>query len=252
VPYLERTFGPMLNGYSGKDQGYDEVSLMLNGMLQNSGNYFDGSNGTFKVVEFHERRQEKHILIYNPMNNERLDITKLVESVPGSGKLDQNKIAYVRDNFFQRYGVVPEVTKQHIQQIYQTAVCPAMNLVLYEEPYHVQNGNFKLTPVFCFDFGPESLDWKSYIDHLVDPVSALNLRMNSMQTYLLKVAAGGETWAEESALGEHESAFLENKINALKYVKDNKLDKVKNIPPPALPTGLLQDAQLQEEMLKKI
>lgn len=250
IPYLERTFGPHLSGYQGKDQGYDEVTLMLDGMLYNNGNYFDGSAGLFKVVEFHERRQEKQTILYDPTTNNRFNITKAVETDNKNGVADRNKVAAIRDRMLER-GIDAIITTQVINQIYQTAVCPSFNLVLYDEPYVVQNGQFKLTPVFCFDFGQESLDWKSYVDHLIDPVSGYNLKMNTLTTYLQK-ATTNETWAEEDALGEHEDAFLENKIGALKYVKPNKLDKIKQIPPAPLPPGLVQGAEIDKMLTKEI
>jgi energy-coupling factor transporter ATP-binding protein EcfA2 len=250
IPYIERTFGPHLSGYQGKDQGYDEVTLLVDGMLYNNGNYFDGQASLFKVIEFHERRQEKKTILYDPNSNNRWDVTKAVQSDTKNGVADRSKVVALRDRMMER-GNDAIVTTQVINQIYQTAVCPSFNLVLYDEPYAVQNGLFKLTPVFCFDFGQESMDWKSYVDHLIDPVSGYNLKMNTLTTYLQK-ATTHETWAEEDALGEHEDAFLENKIGALKYIKTGKLDKVKQIMPAGLPPGITQGAEIDKTLLKEI
>ena len=250
ISYIERTFGPHLDAYKGKEQGYDEVTVLLDGMLYNNGNYFDGNAGIFKVIEFHERRQDKFWTLYDTTTGRKYDITKAIDAKDDGKTYDEHKLAHIREKFIQRGGE-PYVSKEVINQIYQTAVCPAFNMVLYEAPYEVQNGNFKLTPIFCFDFGTDSMDWKSYIDHLIDPVSAYNLKLNTIQTILMKTAHA-ETWAEDNALDEHEDDWLQNKIGALKYVKPGKLDKIKRIAPEKIPIGLLQDAQMQKDLVKEI
>lgn len=250
VTYIERTFGPYLNAYKGDEQGYDEVTVLLDGMLYNNGNYFDGGAGLFKVIEFHERRQEKIWTIYDPYTGRKFDITSAIDASKDGKKYDQEKLTIIKEKLLQR-GIEPVVNREIINQIFQTAVCPAFNLKLYEAPYAVQNGNFKLTPIFCFDFGMDSMDWKSYVDHMIDPVSSFNLEMNTLQTYLMKTSHGN-LWAEEGAFGEHEDSILENKIGDIKYVKAGYWEKWKKDVPPTLPVGLLQMSQLKKELVKEV
>ena len=244
IRFIERIWGRDLS-YKGDDQGYDSVTRLVDGLLYNNGNYFDTIRGMFKVTEAHERRMEKVLVMYDPTSNQELNATKFVNFSKDGKKWDDQKMAILQQNYpFAKYFT------RTINQIYQTSVCPAMNLKLYDAPYDIQNGNMKFTPTFCFDFGPDSLEWKSYVDLLKDPVASFNLNQNTIQTYLMK-STHGETWVEDDALGDHEAEFLQNKIGAVKYVNKGTIAqaKIKRIDPPILPNSLLQQNDMNMSIM---
>lgn len=253
---IERVFGLELY-YQGKDVGYDSYSKAFNNLQMGNSDYLDFNTGRFKVIDFHERRLEQIITAYFPKTDKTVDITESIDRLTNKNSPDKksveyrNAIAAFRDRLIQQGYGEPIINRKLINQIYQTAVCPALNMILADEPYTVQNGNFKIIPNFCFEMDQEVLEWKSYIDDLVDPVRGINLNMNTMQTYIMKTAQG-ETWYEDDALMEHEDEFTTNTINGYKKVKKGKLEKIKRINPPALPAGHVQMTQILEEFVKKI
>lgn len=260
---IERVFG-MEVLYQGKESGYDAYSLAFSGIQYGETQYFDTASGKFKVIDFHERRSEQIYTAFLPISGEEYDITQHVESLIEKryrGKLSREKkasdyrdaAAEVRARMIAGGLGDVKIQKKIITQIYQTSVCPALNMVLYDEPYTVQNGNFKLVPVFCFEMGQEIYEWKSYVDDLIDVIRAYTLNMNTMQTYLMK-AVHSETWIEEDALGEYEEAFTQNKIGAVKKTKRGAVSggKIKLIQPAALPPGHMQMSLFQKEAIKEI
>ena len=251
---IERVWG-LETHYQGNNTGYDSFSMAFNNLQMGNSEYLDFNSGKFKVIDFHERRSEQIITAYVPATGKEVDITeslnRLVKNEDKRSVEYRNAIAQFRDRVIQQGFGEPIISRKLINQVHQAAVCPALNMVLANEPYKVQNGNFKLVANFCFEMDQEVLEWKSYIDDLVDPVRGINLNMNTMQTYLMKTAIG-ETWYEEDALLEHEDDFINASINANKKVKKGKLEKIKRINPPSLPAGHTQLTMMLEEMTKKI
>lgn len=253
LSHIERVFGFTMQ-YASK-QGYDAVDYASNNfMLQDRTNYYDSTRGIFKVCEAHQRINKKIWVIYDPVMNKEYNITKAVKADEENiNSYDQNLMAYVRSSFTYNGVSDPIISKRPIEEITQTAVCPAMNLVLADVPYEVQNGLFKYTPNFCFDFGNDVMQWKSYVDNLTDPITAFNLDQNTIQTYMMKTIVG-ETWAEEDALGEHEDAFLQNKIGGFKKVKKGALQrrKIQRQMPSPIPASHAQMSIMKEDLVKKI
>ena len=253
---MERITGMQVQ-YKGKDTGYDEFDAAFTQLNYGNTEYYNSNTGKFKVIDFHERRSEQ-VFVASLQNGDEFDITGHVNSLVKKAKESfgsgyRNAIVEIRDRMIAGNFGEPTIERRVINQMYQTAVCPSLNLILSDEPYTVQNGNFKLIPVFCFEMGQDILDWKSYIDDITDPVRGVNLDLNTIQTYLMKTAQG-ETWYEEDALGEFEDDFKSNKINAYKKVKERAISggKIKKIFPPALPPGLANFASIREDLVKKV
>jgi hypothetical protein len=250
ITYMERVFGASFN-YQGKRQGYDSVTAITGTTLYNNAQYYDTMKGLFKVIEFHERRSEKIKSIYDHYNNKWFDVSKAIDLSKDGKKFNNDKLQRIREVYGN-----PIVRDNVVNQLYVTAACPGMNIVLNESAYPIQNGNFKYTPIFCFDFGQDSLDWKSYIDHIIDPIMKLIRRENTIETYLLRATNGGYT-AEESAFTSKTGAdlkegFLQNKIGGLKIVADGKLGAVRENTLPKLPAGLAEDSERSKQMIKEI
>jgi len=254
---IERVWG-LETYYQGKEAGYDSYSQAFSNLNLSNPDYLDYDLGKFKVIDFHERRSEAIITAYFPKNGKTLDITESIDRLVDSKNTDnrrsveyRNAIAAFSERTFQAGYGESIIKRKLVNQIYQTSVCPALNMVLANEPYKVQNGNFKILPVFCFEMDQEVLEWKSYIDDLIDPIRGINLNMNTIQTHQMK-SAQGETWYEEDALEEHEDEFIHNTINAYKKVKTGKIEKIKRISPPPLPRGNMEMLQVLQQLVKQI
>jgi hypothetical protein len=243
----ERTFGATLT-YQGENQGYDSMTNLLNGLLYNNYEYYDAARGSFKVIECHERRLEQQYTLYDPQQNKLWDITKIIEG--NKQGYNNDKLQLLRQQYIGK-GIDPVIKDEPIELIYQVDVCPSLNMKLYDASYPVQNGLFKDTPVFCFDFGVESIEHKSYVDLLCDLVSDFNLTQNTYRTLLMKMTHG-ETWYEEDALSPgHEEEFLDNRLGKKVPVANGAIagNKIKRVDPSAPPQGLIQNETILQNLL---
>ena len=196
---------------AGYDADYSELED-----LQASNDWFNSDRGLFKTVEFHERRSRKSWSLIDPYTREKMDITKIIKATD-SGRYDNDMLQDIRHKY--PGGIVK---RELLNEVWQTTVVPALNMKLYDKPYKIQNGMFKYIPGFCYDFTHGVFGTRSVIDHLIDPASSYNKRRNSMLEYIMRLSSG-ETWIEEDALGDHEEAFLLNKIGGLKKVGKDAL-----------------------------
>lgn len=215
--------------------------------------WLDIDSATFKTIDFYERRNIKTMTIYDAATGQTVDVTNFVKKDNVEPTLeksfsrdwyDNDKLQAIKSKF-----MYPNIEEQDVEQIYQSSICPAMNVVLYDAPADIQNGNFKYTPIFCFDHHPDTLEMKSIVDDIKDPVRSTNLRRNTMLTYLMRVTHGG--WiVEESALREFKDEFIKSMgvPGSVSMVKDGTVTggKMKEKSIPQFPSAL--DKYSMEEM----
>lgn len=228
-------------------KGYD------NNYYGNTSDWFDGYR--FKVVDWYERRNSFEVLLYDRTKGYMKDITQLVkrDSVDDSSIynpyqfVDQNKLSLM----VQQANSSPEdVVINPKSIIYQTSVCPAMNLVLFDAPCKVQNGRFKFTQIFADNFHPDITKSTCLVDDIKDMVKSYNLRDNTELTAIMRGTHGG-IWAEASAVKGREDDIRKNEIGGMKVFNDGALSagKVKEAPMPQVPNALeLLKANAKEDM----
>jgi hypothetical protein len=242
LSYIQRTFG-FEQSYLGNSQGFDSASLQ---MAKMKGSY-DNAFGAFEVIQAHERKSETQYTLYDAMSDKEFDITKIVE---GKGsEFNNDKMQMVRMRFND-----PIIRTRPIEVIYQYDVCPSFMMCLHDEPYKIQNELFKYTPVFCFDFGVQSSEWKGYVDLLTDAVKAFNLTQNTIQTNLMK-NTHGEVWYEEDALiPGREEEFLDNRIGKRVAVAHGAIsqNRIQRVDPTPVSPGLLQNHQINQNMIYEL
>jgi hypothetical protein len=200
--FLDRFTG-ILKDYAGDAVGYDYRSEKDDKYLEDT-NLWNERTGTFRTVEFHERRAEVRWIMTDIMGMET-DITDQINGGMGYNDYDDEKMQMVTQQYNSQ-----NIHREMKNMMYECTVVPAFNKVLQERPYDVQKNMFKYTPVTCFDFGSEPLEFKSYVDHLKDPLSSYNLRRNTILTILMR-SAHSEVWYEEDALGKYEDDLPEMK-----------------------------------------
>lgn len=248
ITWAERFLNASIQ-YGGRKAGYD--SNVDNLRYGYSGSWYNG-DGRFKVVDWYEKRMLPQMEIQDLATGEKRDISEEVKSETydrfSNKWFDRDKLAMIREQYIE-----PKVTQEWKEIIWQTSVCPAMNLVLHDGMQKFQNKQFKFVPVLCFDFHPEILETKSIMDHIVDPVSSYNLRRNTILTYIMRAAHGGYI-GEENAVAGHEEDFENHEIGGLKKVRDGALTqkKIMEIKPAPYPDGLKQEAETEKEDINLI
>lgn len=239
--------------YQGRKHGHDSFGESLN---YNFGGTWYRGDGRFKVIDWYEKRLEPMMEIHDLTTNQKEDVTEDVAISKdrsdriGSSRewFDREKLAIIRERYNN-----PKVTVKHQELIWQTSVVPALNMVLHDAPQKFQSGHFKFIPVLCFDFHSDPMEFKSVMDHIVDPVSSYNLRRNTLLTYLMKLSNGGFV-AEASAVKGYEDSLLSNEIGGLSIVADGSLAQKRVIQkqPPPYPDGLRLFNQEEKQDLEMI
>jgi len=220
-----------------RDKAIDNYTNVTN---FNQSEYVNFNQSMLKVIEWHERKLVKGIHIYEPVTNNLVNITS--EVITKDGKIDQAKIEILKQSYKQ-----PLIKENDIVQLFQTIVIPGMNIKVSEAPYPIQNGNFKFTPILCYDFHPNIMQTKSVIDNLKDPARSFNKRKSTILEIIMRM--GNPEWlVEEGALDEHEDDFSNNRIGGVKKLKPNGLNRIRRVEPGNFPAGLDRFAQEDLEM----
>lgn len=216
--WTTRLFGTSKGYYKGK--GYDAYK---DEQIQNS--WYN--NGLFKVIDHYEVLSVPTMRVYDSATGVSEDITDKVmkdnyeidPSTTLKDWYDNDKLQQVRAGYIE-----PLITTSYKKQRFMFSVLPHLHKVLYTDKMKVQSGMFKHIPVFALDIGIDATETMSIIDIIADPVASYNLRRNTILTYLMKMSNKGYI-AEEWAIDGYTESFLNNKIGALKVVKNGALTR---------------------------
>jgi hypothetical protein len=209
------------------------------------------NEGRLQVLDWYERRQEKAMIIYNRLDGQSYDITENVKVKGKEGTrdwYDQAKLEEIKKKMYN-----PFIEEEYVQRIYQTSVCPALNLKLWDKPQQLQNGNFKFTPVLAYDHSARLIDTKCVVDDVKDGVRSYNLRDNTNLTYMLRTAHGGYL-VEEGVNAKGVSNLKKNSIGGVTMVPSGTLSRgmIKEKGVPRVDSGLLQHMEQKETEIDKI
>ena len=208
--------------------------------------WFDALTGKFKVLELHERRTERRMVIYDPDANKQVDITD--EIVSQDGYTEDKELMQLA---MQKYPNAPEPRWSLHKQIWITTCIPAMNLIVAEEPYAIQNKNFMFSPVFAYDFHADMKQSQSVIDELLDPQTDYNKRRSTMLEMLVRFSATGYL-VEEGAIDGYEADYESKKIGQYKRVKRGHLNSIKPEETPRIPPELFRDNEESKMLIEYI
>jgi hypothetical protein len=209
-------------------------------------NWFDTLTGKFKILELHERRTERRMIIFDPNSQKNIDITEQIVS-----KDKYTEDAELVQQAMMQYPNAPEPKWKLEKQIWITTVIPALNLKVYDAPYAVQNGNFMFTPVFAYDFHADIAQTQSVIDELLDPQTDYNKRRSTMLEMLVRFSSLGYL-VEEGAIDGFESDYTTKAIGGYKRIKRGMLDKIKTEEYPRIPPELFRDAEESKMLVEYI
>ena len=208
--------------------------------------WFDPFTGKFKILELHERRTARRMMMYDASANKNMDVTDQVVGEDGFIE-DPQKIKQL----LAKYPNAEQPRWELQKGIWITTVIPALNIKAYDAPYAVQNGNFMFTPVFCYDFHADMSQTQSVIDELIDPQSDYNKRRSTMLEMLVRFSSVGYV-VEDGVLDGFESDWETKKIGTFKRVKRGMLDRIKPEQYPHIPPELFRDAEESKLLIEYI
>lgn len=235
--------------YGGEVKGFDEATRLVD----KYGTWIN-SRGKFKVVDFYERRDVPVMIFHDWKKRKEYDYSDIIRKKDyGRDWFDNDKLQLLRQNLGD--GINGKFEEDTDSIIYQTSIAPGMNLKLYDAPQQLGNGNFKFSMISCYDFHPNTLETKSVIDHIKDPVRNANLRDNTNLTYLMRVAHGG-LMAEESAIKGKETALKlsQSTIGGIDVLNNGAISggKIKEKTVPAVNQGVERYQMMKLEEIDTI
>lgn len=250
---------PFINGVESgkKDRAItSKLRLMIESIREfaMSGDNMDGSNGNyynsdynayqwfdpvtmeFDVIELHEKRTERRLIITNPESGQEEDITESVMVENGS-TFDREKVNKIfEERKIQRHDI-RMVTDKWI-----TTTAPALNLVLQNMPYPIKCDHFLYIPQFCYDYHADLTKVQSIMDDLIDPQSEYNKARNLQLEMLARYNNLGYIY-EDGAIDGFEDHWENKGIGTLKPVNIGYWDKVKSEQHQTIPRDLINETQ---------
>lgn len=240
---LSRLYGAVGHFLTGKYQDSYNPSIMND---QNM--YFDSTTGRFMVIEAHERRVERTWKLYDPVGNQKYDITKIIATQDSKG-YDNAKLQAIR-GAFPRPDLL-QVSRGLEKKMWVTSIIPAFEAKVQDVQYKVQNGNFMHTLVFAYDFHADLMHTQSLVDELIDPQSDYNKRRSTILEILVRSQSLGWT-VEAGAIDGFEDEWLNRKIGSYKRVNKGFWGRVQEDQPIRIAPELLQDTQESKYLTEEI
>lgn len=183
-------------------------------------NWFDPLTGKFDVLEFHEKRTERRLLIHDSNRQKDIDITEHAKG-HNEFEFDNEKIGLIKQN----YGIIGEPRTELANKKFVTAVVPAFRLKVNEQPYPFNIKNWVYVPNYAYDYHADLFHAQSVIDDLIDPQSDYN-KARSTKLELLQRYVNKGWILEEGAIDGLEPDWETNRLVPYRRVRTGWLNKV--------------------------
>ncbi len=135
----------------------------------------DSRNGTYRVVEHHDKRSYVKKTIYDAATRQSVEVP--------FDKTDDNEFITGEVMKLQ----APQVFEVPVEERWITVICPALmqDDVLVEVPYEVQDRGWQHKMITCYDWHPDITKMQSVVDAIVSPQDAINQREMSWLEFVL-------------------------------------------------------------------
>lgn len=210
-------------------------------------NWWDPSTGKFDVLELHEKRTERRMIIRDNQNPKKLyDITDAAR-MPDGIHFDPEII----DRTKQTYGLTrePEVNLDTVKYI--SAVIPAFYTVVNEQPYPWKLKGYTYKPFYCYDYHADPLRTQSVIDDLVDTQSDFNKARNLKLELLYKYVNNGWIMDENAIVGVEED-WTTNRLAPYRRVRSGYLQSIEPEKQQKVSDDLIRETQEAPVLMEHI
>src|SRR3990167_6520831 len=184
-------------------------------------NWFDPLTGKFDILELHEKRTERRLLVPDSKRNKNFDITDMVKREDGY-RFDNELIGQVKD----RYGFDGEPFTDLVTKKFVTAVVPAFRLKVNEQPYPYNIKGYIYVPQYCYDYHADVFKAQSVIDDLIDPQSTYN-KAQSLKLELLWRYANNGWVMDANAIDGYEEDWESGRMAAYKRTRPGYINLIK-------------------------
>ncbi|HMD14127.1 MAG TPA: hypothetical protein VKI62_05845, partial [Bacteroidota bacterium] len=182
--------------------------------------WFDDASGLYRVVEWHDKRQETHKFIYSPVADPETG-EQPFEEIPKEFHDDKEYVDQVKNT------TVPVQTPEGIQtgerpkypaameheervtKIWLTVICPTLlpDDLIMEIEHPVQDAGFQYKDIACYDWHPDPLETISVMDTIKAPTDLFIHQLIASMTLINKAVAPPYLFPKGMIVGEQMQAF---------------------------------------------
>jgi hypothetical protein len=235
-------FSKIVNGMTQiwRNTVYDSVTVTQ--PLTND--WTDAKNGTYRVVEHHDRRMYVKKVIYDAVTRKSIPVPE-----------EKYEDAEFLKNEMMKYGA-PQIYDVPVEERWITVICPALmpDDVLVEMPYEVQDAGWQHKLVVCYDWHPDLTKMQSVADALISPQDAINQREMSWLEFVLDLL-NPQVYVRKGAIDStNMQAWLDNLRGALLEYNSSGPEgaPVKQYPNASIGQMLSQNKEENKENVHRI
>jgi len=207
-------------GYSGRNDN----------LFRNYLQWWNPGNGKFDILELHEKRMERRLIVKDANRQKLIDITepyhseyKALELRPFDGyDFDPEIIGRIKD----RYAIEGEADIDLMNRRFVTAVIPSFYLKANEQPYPFDSKYYVYIPEYCYDTHADPIKLQSVIDDIKDPQQDFNKARSLILELLARYSNKG--WIlDENAIDGLEEDWTTNRITPYRRVRAGYISMIK-------------------------
>jgi hypothetical protein len=184
-------------------------------------NWYDPLTGKFDVLELHEKRTERRLIVNDSKRNKDWDITDRVMMDDGV-RYDGLKVEQLKETY--GFDGDPRTNLKDIK--YLTAVVPAFRCKVNDQPYPYEITGYCYKPQYCYDYHADPLKTQSVIDDLIDPQSTYN-KAQSLKLELLWRYANNGWVLDANAIDGYEQDWESGHMAPFRRVRPGYMGQIK-------------------------
>jgi len=179
--------------------------------------YIDSREGRYRLIDHHEMVDEPQVALIDVQDPDKYEI---VTDMPP----EQVQVLFSLNPNFRRWEFNRKV-------FYHYIICPAVQMVVVDEPYPIQTGMYAFKPRFCYDIIPELKDRTGVFDNVKALNDGINKRRLTMLEYAMK-SVNGSWIASKKAIAGNEHLWENDEIGVVKVYNDGADKPTRDFPLP--------------------
>jgi len=225
-------------------------------LFKNYMQWWNPYNGKFDVLEIHEKRTERRLIVRDSRRQKIIDITEPYMSEYKIHNQERefdgyNFEAEIIDIIKERYDLQGEVDYDLQNRRFVTAVVPTFNLKVNEQPYPFECKYYVYIPEYCYDFHADPIKMQSVLDDLIDPQQEINKARSLILELIAKYANKG--WVmDENAINGLEQDWTNDRIAPYRRVATGYINMIKPEPAQTVSPELLRLPGETQQMMQAI
>lgn len=209
-------------------------STLSDNSFRNYLQWWNPGNGRFDILELHEKRTQKRLMIRDSERQKLVDISDAYathyQETTNKQFLGYDYQPEIIDKVKQTYGLKGAPDVDLVPMKFLTTVIPAFMLKVNEQPYPFPTKYYTYIPQYCYDSHADPMKVQSVMDDLKDP----QMDFNKAKSLILELLArySNKGWImDENAIDGVEEDWTTNRIAPYRRVRTGYIGQIK--PEPA-------------------